>query len=182
VIRAVAPSDHVAEQIDAIQTEVGEGPCLSAIAEHEVFHSDDLEHEHRWPAFARRAHEETGVRSMMGFRLFTEERTIGALDLYSKHPNAFDDDTAAIGSVLAVHASVALAHAQEREQPHQAITSRDVIGEAKGILMARGGVSDEEAFDLLRKASQRLNVKLRDVADRIVHPDRHVAGEEAPDS
>ncbi|HUF32695.1 MAG TPA: GAF and ANTAR domain-containing protein [Acidimicrobiales bacterium] len=168
-ILPVAPSDDVAELIDKIQTEVGEGPCLSAIKEHEVFQSDDLEQEERWPTFSRRAFEETGVRSIMGFRLFAEERTMGALDLYSKQAHAFDDDTVALGSVLAVHASVALVHAQEREQFLQAIESRDIIGRAKGLLMAGSKIDDAQAFEMLRSASQRMNMKLRDVAKHIAH-------------
>lgn len=171
-IRAVAASDGVAERIDAIQVEVDEGPCLSAIREHEVFHVADLDAEHRWPHFASRAFEETGVRSIMGFRLFADKDTYGALNLYSRQPHAFDDDTEAVGAVLAAHAGVALATAREREHLHEALRGRDVIGQAKGILMARGDIDEDRAFDILRHASQRMNLKLREVAHRVVDRNR----------
>lgn len=174
LIHAVAPSDEVAERIDGLQVEVNEGPCLSAIREHEVFYSPDLQVETRWPLFAARAYGETGIRSMMGFRLFAQADTFGALDLYSRQPDAFDHETVAMGSVLAAHAGVALATARERAQLHEALRSRDLIGQAKGLLMARGNIDAEEAFDILRRASQRLNVKLRQVAERVIDQDRDI--------
>ena len=176
-IRAVAPADEVAERIDAIQVEVDEGPCLSAIREHEVFQSDDLEAERRWPRFAARAFQETGLRSIMGFRLFADRDTYGALNIYSRQPSAFGDEAHAVGAVLAAHAGVALATAREREQLHVALRNRDVIGQAKGMLMARGDIDEDQAFDILRKASQRLNIKLREVAQRVVDPDRNIPEE-----
>ena len=173
-IHAVAPSDEVAERIDAIQVEADEGPCLSALRDHEVFHTDDLKTEHRWPQFAARAFEETGIRSIMGFRLFADRHTYGALNIYSRRPSAFDDDALAVGAVLAAHAGVALATARERAQLEEALRGRDVIGQAKGILMARGDIDEDRAFDALRLASQRMNIKLREVAQRVVDPDRSI--------
>lgn len=173
-IRAVAPSDEVAERIDALQVELDEGPCLSAIREHEVFRTDDLTTESRWPQFGARAFDDTGIRSIMGFRLFAERDTYGALNIYSRQPNAFDDDAEAVGAVLAAHASVALATAREREHLQEALRSRDVIGQAKGILMTRGNIDEDRAFDILRQASQRMNIKLREVAARVVDPDRSI--------
>lgn len=108
-ITPVAPSSDIAARIDHIQTEVGEGPCLSAIRDHDIFRSDDLADDPRWPTFSQRAYEETGIRSIVGFRLYTAGDTMGALDLYSSQPSAFDDDAVAVGSVLAAHAAVALA-------------------------------------------------------------------------
>ena len=78
-----------------------------------------------------------------------------------------DDEALAVGSVFATHAAVALASAQHDEQMHQALKSRDLIGPAKGILMAQQGVSEDEAFEILRRASQRMNIKLREVAERV---------------
>lgn len=167
-VRAAAPSSDVAVRIDAIQVETGEGPCLDAIREQAVFHTDDLSDESRWPNFASRAYEETGIRSIIGFRLFADEETMGALDLYSTQPGAFDETAAAVGSVLASHAAVAWWSARERENLERALETRDVIGQAKGILMAQRDVSDDDAFELLRVASQRLNVKLREIAERVV--------------
>ncbi|MDQ4070676.1 MAG: GAF and ANTAR domain-containing protein [Actinomycetota bacterium] len=171
-ITSPASSNDIPKKIDEIQSEVGEGPCVDAIKEHEVFQTGQLKEERRWPRFSERAHQETGVSSILGIRLFLEEDTMGALNLYSTVPDAFDDSDVALGSVFAVHASVAMASARREESLEQKAETRDVIGRAKGILMARAGVGDEEAFAMLRRASQRMNVKLRDVAKQIAEQKR----------
>ncbi len=163
-ITSPAASNDVPKKIDEIQSELGEGPCIDAIKEHEVFQTDDLRNEKRWPQFSARVHEETGVSSIVSFRLFIEEETMGALNMYATALNAFDDSDVALGSVFAVHASVAMSAARRQDHLEQKAENRDVIGRAKGILMARSGVSDEEAFAMLKAASQRMNVKLRDIA------------------
>lgn len=170
VIRPVAASSAVARRISEVQNAVGEGPCLSAIEEHETFRTNDLERDERWPKFAELAQAETDVRSILGFRLFAEEDTMGALNLYSSRPNAFGGDDLAIGSILAAHAAIAMSWAREREYMQAAIQSRDLIGQAKGLLMARRNITGDEAFELLRDASQRLNVKVHQVAERVVDP------------
>jgi transcriptional regulator with GAF, ATPase, and Fis domain len=166
-ITSPASSNDVPRRVDKIQSELGEGPCIDAIKEHEVFQTGDLRNEKRWPEFSRRAHEETGVCSILSIRLFFEEDTMGALNLYSTAHDAFDDSDVALGSVFAAHASVAMLAARRQEGLERKAESRDVIGRAKGILMARSGVDDEQAFALLVRASQRMNVKLRDIAQQI---------------
>jgi transcriptional regulator with GAF, ATPase, and Fis domain len=163
-----AASDDVPRHVDLIQYEVGEGPCLDAIRDHEVFQTGDLGRERRWPHFAARAQRETGISSMLCFRLFVAGDTLGALNLQSKAANAFGDESRRVGLVFAAHAAVALSNAIHGEQMEEALQSRDLIGQAKGILMVREGVSAEKAFDMLRRASQRLNIKLRDVAGGVV--------------
>jgi transcriptional regulator with GAF, ATPase, and Fis domain len=163
-----AASGGVPPMVDAIQYETGEGPCLSAIREHDVFETPDLGSETRWPRFAARAHRETGITSMLSFRLFVAGDTLGALNLYSKEANAFGERSRTAGLVFAAHAALALSTAIHEEQMDEALQSRDLIGQAKGILMAREGVTADQAFDMLRRASQRLNVKLRTVAGDIV--------------
>lgn len=167
-VSTVGASDEVPQRVDAIQYETDQGPCLDAIREHEVFQVDGLAEEPRWPKFAKRAAEETGVASMLSVRLFAEEETMGALNLYSKRPDAFDAEARELASVFAAHASVALAGARREEQFRDALASRDLIGQAKGILMARESISSDQAFDALRRASQRLNIKLREVAERVL--------------
>lgn len=166
-ISTPAASDDVPVQVDAIQYEVDDGPCLGAIREHETFRIDDLAGEDRWPAFSRRAAQETGVASMPSIRLFAERDAMGALNLYSKQPSAFDDEALALGSVFATHAAVALAGAQHDEHLQKALQGRDVIGQAKGILMAQQNMNADETFDILRRASQRMNIKLRELAERV---------------
>jgi transcriptional regulator with GAF, ATPase, and Fis domain len=178
-----AASDDVPRAVDAIQYETGEGPCLDAIRDHEVFQSGDLGTERRWPKFASRAQRETGVTSVLCFRLFVEGDTLGALNLFSKAHDAFDEDSRTVGVVFAAHAALALSTAMHDEQMEEALQSRDLIGQAKGILMAREGITADQAFDMLRRASQRLNVKLRDVAGSIVSPESGTpAGDEGDPS
>jgi GAF domain-containing protein len=171
-VRTAGANDHVPVAVDRIQYETGEGPCLDAIREHAVFASEDLTAEHRrWPRFTARATAETPVRSILSFRLFDEAGTLGALNLYSDDVHAFDGEDRHIGAVFAAHAAVAMANARKVENLERALQSRDVIATAKGMLMAQSGVGEDEAFDILRRASQRMNVKLRDVARRLVAGD-----------
>jgi GAF domain-containing protein len=167
-ITSPATSDEVPRTVDAIQAEVDEGPCLDAIRDHEVVRSTDLRAERRWPRFAARAHAETGVRSILGLRLFVEGDTMGALNLYSCRVDAFRGDDVALASVFAAHAAVALSASRRKEQLEHKADTRDLIGQAKGILMAHSRLGPDEAFDMLRRASQRLNTKLVDVAAGIV--------------
>ncbi|MGH3628291.1 MAG: GAF and ANTAR domain-containing protein, partial [Sciscionella sp.] len=120
--------------------------------------------------FTRRASAESGVESIVAFRLFADGDTLGALNLYATDPDAFEDHDVAVGAVLATHASVAWKTARTIENLEAAVESRQMIGEAVGLIMARQGVSEDEAFAVLQRASQRMNVKLRLIADQLVHP------------
>lgn len=167
-ITSPASSDDIPRIVDAIQSEVGEGPCVDAIQDHEVFQTGDLTTEKRWPLFASRAYAETGIRSILSLRLFVEEDTIGALNLYSTKADAFDETDVALAAVFAAHAALAMSASRREHNLELKADSRDLIGRAKGMLMARSGVDDPTAFDMLRRASQRLNIKLIKVADQVV--------------
>ena len=169
-ITSLSTSDPLPRILDDIQSETQEGPCVDAIKEHEVFLTGSLSRETRWPEFSSRAHGQTGVQSILSLRLFVSGDTMGALNLYSTEEEAFDDQDIAMGSVFAAHAAVALGHALREAQLEDKAATRDLIGMAKGIIMARQQVSDDEAFAILRRASQRMNVKIRELADRVVHP------------
>lgn len=114
-----AASDSVPETVDRIQYETGQGPCLSSMREQAVFHTDDLREDERWPAFSARAAAETGVRSMLSFRLFLRADTLGSLNLYSRFPHAFSEDSKNIGAVFASHAAVAFAAAREHDRAQE---------------------------------------------------------------
>jgi len=167
-ITSPASSGEVPRIVDAIQSEVDEGPCLDAIREHAVFQTGDLANEKRWTKFAARAHEETGVSSILSMRLFIEADTMGSLNLYSTKIDAFDDNEVAMASVFAAHAAVAMSSAKREANLERKADTRDLIGRAKGILMARSDIDDDQAFELLRRASQRLNIKLVAVAENVV--------------
>ena len=111
-----AASGAVPLAVDRIQYEANQGPCLDALRKHAVFTTDDLRVETRWPDFASRAATETGVRSMLSFRLFVEEDTLGSLNLYSAEPAAFGANETATGGVFAAHAAVALSSARDRDR------------------------------------------------------------------
>jgi transcriptional regulator with GAF, ATPase, and Fis domain len=150
-------------QVDRAQYETGEGPCLDAVYEKQTVHLPDMSSEERWPQFTHRAAEH-GVGSMLSFQLFVQEDNLGALNLYSAEKHAFDEDSEHIGLLFASHAAVAMSGAQRQEHLNKAIAARDVIGQAKGILMERYKLTADQAFSVLARASQHSNTKLIDVA------------------
>jgi GAF domain-containing protein len=166
-IDSPAYSSRVAYDSDQAQYHTNEGPCLEAIREHATVLIDDLETDERWPNY-RRAALELGVRSMISFRLFVHADTMGALDFYSRRPHVFDARSRLLGQVFASHAAVALKSAIVEVGLHTALETRDVIGQAKGILMERERLSPDAAFGRLRALSQRDNVPVRVLAQDIV--------------
>ena len=174
-VRTEAASSDLPRRVDQIQYETGQGPCLDAIREPEPFQCGDLAHDERWPEFGPRAVETTGLRSLLSFRLLAEDGTMGALNLYSAGPDAFDEVDKEVGLIYAAHAAVAAAGARKREEAEQlraALESNRRIGAAVGILMAAHNCSEEEAFGVLRRASQHRNLKLREVAERVIQAQR----------
>ena len=108
---------------------------------------------------------------MLSFRLFTSGDEVGALNLYGRRPHSFGEQSRAIGPILAAHAAIALAAAREHQNAQSlesALHTSRQIGTAIGIIMVRQGLDQDQAFDFLVNASQRLNRKLRDLADAIV--------------
>jgi GAF domain-containing protein len=169
-VTSPASSDEVPAIVDRIQSDTGEGPCVDAIKEHEVFQTGRLSEEARWPNFTPRAIAESRVESILSLRLFVAEGTMGALNLYSTQPDAFDERDVAVATVFAAHAAVAWSTSQTIENLRAGMVTRQLIGQAVGLLMVRQGMSESDALEALRRASQRLNVKLRQVAESIVHP------------
>jgi GAF domain-containing protein len=162
-----AASAELVRRVDQVQYSVGEGPCLDAARRHETVRSDDLRAEARWPRFATRA-VELGVRSMLSFQLFVQDDSFGALNIYSGQAGAFSPQSESDGMLLASHAALAMTAARVQTGLLIAMDSRDLIGQAKGILIERYKISGVEAFGLLVASSQAVNVKLRDVADHLV--------------
>ncbi|HVF20056.1 MAG TPA: GAF and ANTAR domain-containing protein [Mycobacteriales bacterium] len=169
-----ASTSQLVTDLDALQTTLGEGPCGDAIGGVNCVYSHDLADEPRWPRFAPAA-ADLGLRSVAAYRLFDGEQTLGALQLYGRHPASFNHLDRAQGLLFAAIAGLALGNAEGEEaarikfdELQKALISREVIGQAQGILMERERITAEQAFTLLRVASQRLNVKLRDVAQELV--------------
>jgi GAF domain-containing protein len=161
-------SDETLNRIDELQFVVKEGPCFDALRMHEIVHSRDLAHDKRWPRWGPMVAKEAGVASIVSYRLYTTEDTLGAMNLYSTRLDAFDADDIDNGQALAAHVGVALAASINAENLEMAISSRTVIGRAEGILMERFGISPDQAFAVLRRVSQRRNVKLNRVAEDLV--------------
>jgi GAF domain-containing protein len=161
-----AATSEFPRSVDVLQERVGQGPCLDAVWKETVVRVDDVRTDERWPEFATRA-ADLGVGSMMCFQLFVEGDQLGAMNVYSRARCAFDDAAQDVGLLFAGHAAVALAGAEHEQELREGLTHRDVIGQAKGILMERHRLTAHQAFDLLVRTSSTTNRKLRDIADEL---------------
>ncbi|MCF6507231.1 GAF and ANTAR domain-containing protein [Blastococcus sp. MG754426] len=166
VVSAAATGER-ARRFDELQQEVGQGPCLDAMYEQVTVRVDDLATDPRWPELARRAPAELGMASMLCFQLFVRESDLGALNLMARRPGAFTDESERVGLLFASHAAIALADARDLNHVTTALANRDVIGQAKGILMERYKVTPDMAFALLARVSQETNRKLAEVAEQL---------------
>jgi transcriptional regulator with GAF, ATPase, and Fis domain len=173
-VTSQSPSGELPQRVDAVQVEVGEGPCLDAVFQQQTVRVPDMANEQRWPRFASRA-AEAGAGSMLSFQLYVEGDNLGALNLYGYQSHAFDDESEHVGLLFASHAAVAFADAQKIAQLNKAVDSRDLIGQAKGILMERYQISADQAFRVLTRASQHTNRKLRELAEELTSSG-HLAG------
>ena len=163
-VYSAAATGDLARWFDVLQNDTGQGPCLDAMWQQQTVRVDDLAADPRWPVLGPRA-AERGVGSMLCLQLFVHEDTLGALDLLARERSAFTDESEHIGLLLASHAAIAVAGAQQLEHAAIALVNRDVIGQAKGILMERFKITAEQAFDVLAKVSQDTNRKVSAVAE-----------------
>lgn len=162
-----AVSDPVAHTIDKLELALGCGPCIDAIEEETTQMATDLATEGRWPALAARVVAETPVRGAMSIQLPVDRGNVGALNLFSDVADAFDETSVEWASVLAAFATVAInaaAHGEDAAGLRQGLASNRAIGKAIGMLMVLNDVSDEDAFNILRRTSQDSNVKIADIA------------------
>jgi GAF domain-containing protein len=161
-----AATGDLPQQVDEMQGAVQEGPCLDAVWEHETVRIDDMRTETRWPRFAAEV-AALGVLSSLSLQLFVEGDNLGALNLYARQPHAFGEASEDVGLLLAAHAAVAVAGARNEEHLRRAVGSRDLIGQAKGILMERYKITADQAFQVLARVSQQTNRRLTDIADEL---------------
>jgi PAS domain-containing protein len=148
---------------DRQQAELAQGPAMAAMAERSMVVVADTAAESRWPAFVPLA-TEFGVRSMLAVDLHAGDTTLGVLSLYAARPEAFDDPARFAAAMLAMHVGVALGHLRTEQNLRAGLASRELIGEAIGVLIERRRITSEQAFQLLVRASQHSNIKLREVA------------------
>jgi GAF domain-containing protein len=169
-----ATSDDLAKALDAVQYDIDDGPCLTCLRTAEVVVVDDIAADPRWPAFARRGRQ-AGAGSSLSVPIMIDSRAVGALNLYSREAHGLAPEDQARAQQFADQAAGAVALARRLEEREQlashlekALTSRSVIDQALGIIIARTGHDADRAFQLLRAQSQHTNQKLRDVAAQIV--------------
>lgn len=171
----VVYTDKVSPEVDQAQYDEGAGPCLDAYRENRIIRVDDTRAAgDLWPAFSRRAVDK-GVLSTLSIPLSATPPAVGALNLYAPVEEGFHDDDLAGAEHFGVQTAVVVANTRSYwdafdlgEGLREAMRSRATIEQAKGIVMAQHGCSPDEAFEILTRASQRANVKLREVAERVV--------------
>ncbi|HET7073822.1 MAG TPA: GAF and ANTAR domain-containing protein, partial [Mycobacterium sp.] len=167
----VGASDRVAQTIDEMERRAGDGPCIDAIEEETPQIDTDLTTASLWPGLASVLLAETPVRGAMGFRLLVDKRKGAALNLFSDTPNLFDTESAGRAAVLAAFASVAInavAKGEDSASLRRGLLSNREIGKAVGMLMLLHDLTEDQAFDLLRRHSQALNIKLAEVARVVI--------------
>lgn len=170
----VAATSVDARHVDDLQYELGQGPCVDSLETGEEHHLVDLASERRWPDFRERAMD-LGFASVLSVPLCATGRPIGALNIFAATAAGLADADIELARRIAAPAATTLANAHAYRQANRlagqlqdALEGRGLIERAKGVLMATQGCSEDEAFALLRRASQERNVKLRDVAQTIV--------------
>lgn len=168
-----ATHDEV-RRLDDAQRATGEGPCLSAAWEQHTLHIENLATEQRWPRFCEAALDRTSVRSLLSFRLFADKNTVAALNFHAPLPGVFDQDSIEAGLLVAAHTMVAWNLMSRERQFRSALASRDVIGQAKGILMERFDINAAAAFELLKRLSQDTNTRISVIAEKVVGADNRV--------
>ena len=166
-VQSRMPSSRLPEQVDEVQNQTGQGPCLDAVYEHRTVRVPDMAAEDRWPDFARRA-ADLGVGSMLSFQLFVDKGNLGALNLYSRQAGAFSEDSERIGTLVAANAAVAFADIRKINYLYDAARVRDELGQAKGMLMDRYGISSHHAFVLLARVSASAGLGIEEAAHELV--------------
>ena len=159
-------TDPAAERINEIQQALNQGPCLSALWDQPLIRVDHLDASSRFPAYSAAA-AELGIAESLSVRLYVKDVVLGALSLYSRTPGAMTNETVEAATLYSAHAAVALFAAELEANLNSAIDRRDMIGQAKGILMERFKLTDTQAFKLLVRVSQNTNTPMREVADKL---------------
>jgi transcriptional regulator with GAF, ATPase, and Fis domain len=171
-VHTVAATGQYPALLDEIQQRHEEGPCLSAAWEHHVIRIDDMALEKRWPAYCRDARE-TPIRSVISFQLFADHNNMGALNFYAEAPDVFDEEATEMGLILATHTALAWGMVRRDEQFRSALASRDIIGQAKGMIMERFKIDAVQAFELLKRLSQSSNTALAVVAHQLIESEHY---------
>lgn len=180
-VESAATDDRLAAICDELQYELDEGPCLEAVWDAESFLANDIAQDRRWPRWGPRV-ADLGVGAVLSIRLSTSTQTLGAMNLYAERPHAFTDEDVDLATIFGAHAANAMNAARLVSGLEDAVASRHLIGVAQGILMHRYDLTLEQSFDVLRRYSSHLKVKLRDLAASVVEAGRLPGSSETPES
>ncbi|OLT35019.1 hypothetical protein BJF84_15850 [Rhodococcus sp. CUA-806] len=168
VVESASPTGEVSELIDCLQGRFGIGPCLDAIGQGSAVLVHDYTTEPRWPQLTAQIVDATPVRSSLSILLYTDDQSIGALNLYANTAGAFDEHTIEQAEPLAAHIAVGISMTRRDEQFRSALASRDIIGQAKGMIMERFDVNALQAFQMLGTLSQERNIPVTTLAAELV--------------
>jgi GAF domain-containing protein len=167
--QTLAPTDGLSLSADKLQYALNEGPCIDAAGGQSLIRTGDLATDQRWPGYGRQATAEVGVVSQMAFEMYSGDKNYGGLNLYSRSPGAFnDEESVSLAQLFASQAASVMGKAATITQYTQALTSRKVIGQATGLLMAKYELDEDRAFQFMVRMSSTANIKLRNVAQQIV--------------
>ena len=166
-VETLAATNDLVGHLDKVQLETGEGPDVDAVTDRHGVVVPDVRTERRWPQWAEQV-ERVGIRSMVGARLHTSGSTLGSLNFYDQRPDHFDHVDLQVAHLVARHAAIAMDTINDTTNLWKAIDARKLVGQAQGILMERFDIDEEQAFAVLRRYSQDHNVKLHEVAARLV--------------
>lgn len=167
-VETPAGTSEDVDRAHQLQSELDEGPCLDSVKGGDaVYLVNDIAGDQRWPRWGPAA-AELGYRSTIGAAMETATRRIGSLNLYSRRAGTFTHDDVEVASLLASHATVALAAAATEQQLRAAVESRTIIGQAQGIVMHAFDLDASRAFAYLTRLSQTQNVRLSQVAEQII--------------
>jgi GAF domain-containing protein len=166
-IETLAASDQLVWELDDLQYALQEGPCVEAMRESAVVTVEHARHDPRWPNYMPKA-ADAGLCAQLALRLFVDGETLGGLNLYSTQSETVEPEAHRVAELFASHAAIALGRVQREEQLNDALATRQIIGKAIGLTMARYHISEDRAFHFLVRASQTSNVKLREIAREVV--------------
>ncbi len=172
-ITSVVATHRYPMVLDAIQNEYGEGPCIAAAWQHHVMHVEDLGIDERWPHYQQYALANTPIRSILSFELFVDRDATAVLNFFAHHPHAFTDESLELGGIFATHVALAWSMMRRNDRFRSALASRDIIGQAKEVIMERFKLDAVEALNLLTRLSQQSNTTLFEIVRAIIeseHP------------
>ena len=181
-VTTMAATSELVRTLDTLQYELDQGPCLDALRLERYLGVEHLAEDQRWPQYVPRA-VEAGIRAQMGVQLFTPEETLGGLNFYATATSDIDPQAPHRAELFAAHATLALEHARRADQAREAIPTRQLIGQAVGILMERFEITEERAMYLLVRVGTAGQLKLREVAREVVDQvtTRALSGQDSPE-